>query len=107
MAYYAVKEGRKPGVYKTWEECSEQVTKYPGALYKKFNLEEEALEYAGIIKENALSPVATDKIKEYLENILQATVKQDKFDIVANVQDIAMLLKIEIEGISNPVAFMD
>jgi len=25
MAFYAVKEGRKPGVYDTWEECEKQV----------------------------------------------------------------------------------
>lgn len=107
MAYYAVKEGIKPGVYTTWEECSLQVMGYPGAKYKKFNSEEDALEYAGIIKENALSSEVCDRIKECLEDILTATEKQDKFDIVANVQDIAMLLKLEIEGINNPVAFMD
>lgn len=106
MAYYAVKEGRKPGVYTTWEECSEQVTKYPGALYKKFNTEEDALEYAGIVKENALSPEVLNRVQECLEGIMIATGKEDKFDILANVQDIAMLLKIKIDGISNVVEFM-
>lgn len=107
MAYYAVKVGVKPGIYNTWEECSLQVTGYPGAKYKKFNNEEEALEYAGIIKKDGLSPEVLERVKTGLENILDATNRQDKFDILSNVQDIAMLLKIEIEGISNPVTFMD
>jgi ribonuclease HI len=33
--YYAVLIGRTPGVYKTWEECKEQVNSYPLAYYKK------------------------------------------------------------------------
>lgn len=41
MKYYAVKEGRTPGVYTTWDACSEQVTGYSGAAFKKFtNLED-------------------------------------------------------------------
>lgn len=41
MKYYAVKEGRTPGVYTTWDACSEQVTGYSGAIFKKFtNLED-------------------------------------------------------------------
>ena len=42
MKYYAVKEGRTPGVYTTWSECEAQVKGYPGADYKKFNNEEDA-----------------------------------------------------------------
>lgn len=34
--YYAVKSGRKPGVYLTWDECREQVSGYSGAVYKSF-----------------------------------------------------------------------
>ena len=33
MKYYAVKEGRVPGVYTTWAECEAQVKGYPGADY--------------------------------------------------------------------------
>lgn len=34
--YYAVKRGRKPGVYCSWNEAELQVKGYPGAIYKKF-----------------------------------------------------------------------
>lgn len=36
-AYYSVKSGRKPGIYKTWQECKDQVHGYSGAIYKKFD----------------------------------------------------------------------
>lgn len=42
MKYYAVKEGKTPGVYTTWAACSEQVTGYPGAIFKSFKSLEDA-----------------------------------------------------------------
>ena len=40
--YYAVKQGFKPGVYTTWDECKEQTTGYPKPIFKKFLTEEDA-----------------------------------------------------------------
>ena len=34
--YYAIHRGKKIGVVNSWEECRENVDKYPNALYKKF-----------------------------------------------------------------------
>lgn len=42
---YGVRKGRKTGVYETWDECREQVDKFPGAEYKKFATAKEAQEY--------------------------------------------------------------
>lgn len=42
MPYYAVRKGRKPGIYETWNEAKEQVLGFSGAEYKKFNTKEEA-----------------------------------------------------------------
>ena len=28
--YYAVKNGRKPGIYSSWDECKKQVEKFKG-----------------------------------------------------------------------------
>lgn len=41
--YYAVKKGKTPGVYETWEECKNQVNGVSGAVYKAFATREEAL----------------------------------------------------------------
>lgn len=43
--YYAVKTGKKVGVYETWAECQVQVTGFSGAKYKKFGTFEEALDF--------------------------------------------------------------
>lgn len=36
MRYYAVKKGRKPGIYESWAECREQIHKFSGAVFKSF-----------------------------------------------------------------------
>lgn len=41
--YYVVWEGRSPGVYDSWDECQVQVEGYPGARYKAFGSNEEAV----------------------------------------------------------------
>ncbi len=43
--FYAVKEGRQTGIFKTWEECNSQVARFPGAQFKSFDSEEEARQY--------------------------------------------------------------
>jgi ribonuclease HI len=35
--YYVVWKGRRTGIFKTWDECSAQVSGYPGAQYKSFD----------------------------------------------------------------------
>jgi len=48
--YYAVRNGREPGIYRTWEECKAQVDGYANAQYKGFGSLEEAEEYMGYVK---------------------------------------------------------
>ena len=45
MKYYAVKVGKKTGIFNTWEECKEQVDGFEGALYKSFSKLEDANNY--------------------------------------------------------------
>lgn len=40
--FYAVKIGRKPGIYNSWDACKQQVDKHKGAIYKSFATIEEA-----------------------------------------------------------------
>ena len=42
---YAVKIGKTPGIYRTWEECKAMVHGFPGAVYKSFPTEEEAISF--------------------------------------------------------------
>ena len=45
--YYAVKAGKKTGIFRTWEECKASVNGYSGAIYKSFKTKEEADAYLG------------------------------------------------------------
>ena len=40
--YYAVRAGRKTGVFETWDQCKAQVLGFSGASYKSFPTREEA-----------------------------------------------------------------
>ncbi len=40
--YYVVWVGRQPGVYDNWQECEQQVKKFPGAKFKAFETRAEA-----------------------------------------------------------------
>lgn len=48
-SYYAVANGRCVGIFRTWDECNEQVKGFPSAKYKKFDKETDANTY---IEEN-------------------------------------------------------
>lgn len=43
--YYAVRKGRKAGVYESWEEARKQVDGFPGAVFKKFECYVDAEDY--------------------------------------------------------------
>lgn len=63
--YYAVKAGRKEGIYSTWDECKAQVDGFSGAVYKSFSTYEEAENF---ISKNANKP-RTNKVdlKAYVD----------------------------------------
>ncbi len=43
--FYAVKKGKKIGIYNTWNDCKEQVNGFSGAEYKSFETLNEAKDY--------------------------------------------------------------
>ena len=67
MPYYAVHKGKKPGIYKTWEEAKKNVLGFSGAKFMKFDLEEEAALFmaAGVkpAKKKAQQNAATKLLK--------------------------------------------
>ncbi|XP_023583995.1 ribonuclease H1 isoform X1 [Trichechus manatus latirostris] len=50
--FYAVRRGRKTGVFLTWNECRTQVDRFPAARFKKFATEDEAWAFV----RNSVSP---------------------------------------------------
>ena len=43
--FYAVRVGRTPGIYQTWNQAEEQIKGFSGAEYKTFFTEKEAIKY--------------------------------------------------------------
>lgn len=72
--YYAVKNGRNPGIYNTWAECENEVKGFKEAKFKKFKTYEEATSFIednknqfndGVIRdEKTESIVEVDDIKD-------------------------------------------
>lgn len=65
MKYYAVRVGKKPGIYTTWEKCKAQVHRYPGAVFKSFATKPEAEDFM----ENK-KPQKTQKNKNTEKSVL-------------------------------------
>ena len=78
--YYAVKVGKTPGIYLTWEECKDNVNGYPNALYKSFKTLEEAESYAGI-------KLDTEKLQEVDKELSVTDELCDKNPFLSGVSD--------------------
>ena len=66
--YYAVKQGVKPGIYKTWAECEAQTKGFSGAQYKSFGSMAEAEKYM-MGEESPASGETNTESKESAEQI--------------------------------------
>lgn len=91
MKYYAVREGRNPGVYHKWDECKREVIGFKGAVYKKFNSYEEALDF---IKnddsekiDNGHELTKDDEIKAYVDGSYCTNSKIYSFGMVTISSD--------------------
>lgn len=53
--YYAVRVGKTPGIYLTWDDCKAMVDGYPGAKYKSFPTIQEAEAFVGCSSSKSMS----------------------------------------------------
>ena len=60
--FYAVKVGKKPGIYETWTECQSQISGFSGAIYKGFSTKEEAVAFLGNTEAKSKCPETTPAI---------------------------------------------
>ena len=65
--FYAVRKGKKTGIFSTWDECKEQVTGYKGAIYKSFKTIEEAEEFIKGNEEKIENVEAVDGVYAYID----------------------------------------
>ncbi len=87
MPYYAVRVGRKPGVYVSWEACKAQTHGFKGAVYKKFESKAEAEAFIG---DEAQMPEVHPDVQDlpagvcvaYVDGSFNAKTKQYGYGVV-------------------------
>jgi ribonuclease HI len=86
--FYAVKVGRNPGIYTTWEECKKQVTGYTGALFKSFLNEQEANEYVCCLATTKNTPrPAGQQEQKYLDIFVDGSYQRGQYSWAFVVYD--------------------
>ncbi len=65
--FYAVKKGRKTGIFRTWSEAEKQIKGYSGAIFKSFLSKEEAEMFLG-------EGVSAERNEKTKENVIEAYV---------------------------------
>ena len=80
--FYAVKNGRKNGLYTSWDKCRQQVTGFSGAVYKGFDTEDEALRF--LAQEPAVTPDAaeTDTANAYVDGSYSNATKEFAYGVI-------------------------
>ncbi|KAI8824061.1 ribonuclease H-like domain-containing protein [Fimicolochytrium jonesii] len=73
VKFYAVKRGKLPGVYDTWEACKANVDGFSGAVYKSFNSREGALQFARVQASGPGSSVGAVAVKEVDKEAVKQT----------------------------------
>lgn len=64
--FYAIKVGRKPGIYTSWSEAEAQVKGFSGAVYKSFKTNEEARNF--INDSPKINSTENEPVSKPLEN---------------------------------------
>lgn len=70
VKFYAVKVGKIPGIYNTWDDCKVQVEGFPGATYKSFKTAAEAADYMGWNNNNNDTKKVETPKKEQVDKVV-------------------------------------
>lgn len=62
--FYAVRKGKVPGIYSSWDACKRMVDGYPGAIYKSFKSKKEAEDFVAGGVSVAQSTAQTESVTE-------------------------------------------
>lgn len=90
VKFYAVKDGRIPGVYKNWDDCKKQVDGYKGAKYKSFPNEEEAKNYLLGIEETQKEishHMQKDEVIAYVDGSFNSETVEYAYGVVLLLPD--------------------
>lgn len=80
--FYAVKKGRKPGIYKTWPDAQKQVAGFSGAQFKSFTTEQEAHDFISPPAKPAVDWLAHDTIEAYVDGSFDRSSSRYAYGVV-------------------------
>ncbi|WP_461611932.1 ribonuclease H1 domain-containing protein [Cytobacillus kochii] len=80
--FYAVRKGKKTGVFETWKECEEQVKGFSGAQYKSFTDYESAEEYLNNSSHTTIDVLNKNVLKVYVDGSYSKTKNAAGFGCV-------------------------
>lgn len=67
MKYYAVKKGRKTGIFTDWPSCKKAIDKYPNAVYKSFSSQAEAENFLSDQGSQSVKVDSNDQVLAYVD----------------------------------------
>ena len=79
--FYAVKKGRKPGIYMSWDACKAQVMGFPNARYKGFKTKAEAEAFLNP-DANELRQIDEDTLVAYVDGSYDHSQKRFSYGMV-------------------------
>ena len=82
--FYAVKKGRKPGIYMSWDACKAQVMGFPNARYKGFKTKAEAEAFLNP-DANELMQIDEDTLVAYVDGSYDHSQKDKELATMRNV----------------------
>ncbi|KAG7387136.1 hypothetical protein PHYPSEUDO_014656 [Phytophthora pseudosyringae] len=87
-SFYAVARGRKPGVYRTWDEAKEQTNGFRGAKHEKFPSEAEAEDYVKEFRQHVKQEPSHSQFSQVTDDIDQIEQQVGSMDIKPKAKDI-------------------
>ncbi|MET3617617.1 ribonuclease HI [Peptoniphilus olsenii] len=81
MNYYAVRVGKNPGIYNTWDDCKAQVHGYKGASYKKFSNLEDAKNFISQEEKQQVKAALDDELIVYVDGSYRNSDKSHSYGV--------------------------
>ena len=81
MKYYAVRIGRNPGIYQTWDECKRETMGFKGASFKKFSTREDAEAFINEIEEDKKESAEKDELVVYVDGSYRNSDKSHSYGV--------------------------
>lgn len=81
MNYYAVRVGRNPGIYKTWDECKKETMGFKGASLKKFSTLEDAKAFIKEVEEEKKDQAERDELIVYVDGSYRNSDKSHSYGV--------------------------